>query len=154
MGLCVLVFDSSGEPARRPEEMVCELPCSSGTEFVVGRSASKEEAFGASTGAPWKFRQVCSISVLCFGKLGTIWFCFSFPDAVSDGPCFSGAGDMSTEAEVRRKRRRRQAVNTRHFGPLSGQEPGPVEFGSRERSIELLEQAFDDGNSEFQMRTL
>ena len=51
-GLCVLVFDSSREPASRPEEMVCEVPCSSGTEFVVGRSASKEEAFGASTGAP------------------------------------------------------------------------------------------------------
>ena len=51
-GFCVLVFDSSGEPASRPEEMVCGVPCSSGTEFVVGRSASEEEAFGASTGAP------------------------------------------------------------------------------------------------------
>ena len=39
---------------------------------------------------PWKFRQVCSISVLCFGKLGTIWFCFFFPAAASDGPCFPG----------------------------------------------------------------
>ena len=52
MGLCVLVFDSSGEPVNRPEETVCGVPYSSGTEFVVGRSASEEEAVGASTGAP------------------------------------------------------------------------------------------------------
>ena len=31
---------------------MCGVPCSSGTEFVKGRSVSKEEAFGASTGAP------------------------------------------------------------------------------------------------------
>ena len=52
MGLCILVFDSSGEPVNRPEEMVCGVPHSSGTEFVVGRSASDEEVVGASTGAP------------------------------------------------------------------------------------------------------
>ena len=52
MGLCVLVFHSSGEPVIRPEEIVCGVPCSSRTEFVVGRSASEHEAFGASTGAP------------------------------------------------------------------------------------------------------
>ena len=52
MGLCISVFDSSGEPVSRPEEMVCGVPCSSGTEFVVGRSESKEEAVGATIGAP------------------------------------------------------------------------------------------------------
>ena len=51
-GFCFLVFDSSGEPVSRPEEMLCGVPCSSGTEFIVGRSASEEEAVGASTGAP------------------------------------------------------------------------------------------------------
>ena len=59
---------------------------------------------------------------------------------------------MSTEAEVRHKRSRRQAVITRRFVPLSGQEPGPVGFGSRERSRELLEQAFSDGTVEFKIR--
>ena len=103
---------------------------------------------------PWKFRQVCSINVLCFGKLGTIGCGFSYPDAASDGPCFSGAGDVSTEAEVGHNMRRRQAVITRCFVPLSGQEPGPVEFGSRKRSRELLQQAFDDGNGKFEMRIL
>ena len=41
-GFCVLVFDCPGEPASRPEEMICRGPYSSGTEFLVG----------ASTGAP------------------------------------------------------------------------------------------------------
>ena len=50
-GFCVLIIDSSGEPVIRSEEMVRGVPYSSGTEFVVGRSTSKEEAVGASTGA-------------------------------------------------------------------------------------------------------
>ena len=73
----------------------------------------------------------------------------SFPGAASDGPCVSEAGDVSTEAEVRRSSRRRQAVITRRLVPLSGQESGPVDFGSHERSRVLLEQAFDDGIVEF-----
>ena len=43
-------------------------------------------------------------------------------------------------------RRRKQAVVTRRLVPLSGQEPGPVDVGSHERSRVMLEQAFDDGN--------
>ena len=73
----------------------------------------------------------------------------SFPGAASDGPGFSEAGDVSTEAEVRHIRRRKEAVITRHLMPLSGQEPGPVDVGSHERSRVMLEQAFDDGNIEF-----
>ena len=55
---------------------------------------------------PWKFRHVCSIIVLYFGKLGTICYRFSFPGAAGDVPCLSEAGDVSTEAEVRQKKRR------------------------------------------------
>jgi len=73
----------------------------------------------------------------------------SFPGAGSDGPCFSEAGDVSTEGEVRRSRRRREAIITRRLVPLSGQEPGPVDVGSHERSRVMLEQAFDDGNIKF-----
>ena len=51
-GFCVLVFDSSGEPANCHGEMVCGVSYSPGTEFVVGLSTSEEEAVGASTGAP------------------------------------------------------------------------------------------------------
>ena len=89
-----------------------------------------------------------SIIVLSFGKLGTFYYSFFFAGAAGDVPCFYRAGNMSTEAEVRHKRRRKHAVITLRFVPLSGQEPGPVEFGSHERSRELLEQAFDDGNDE------
>ena len=56
---------------------------------------------------------------------------------------------MSTEAEVRHMRRRKQAVITGRLVPLSSQEPGPVDVGSHERSRVMLDQAFDDGNSEF-----
>ena len=98
---------------------------------------------------PWKFCQVCSISVLYFGNLGTIRYEFSFPGAASDGPCFYEAGNVSTEAEVRHMRRRKQAVITRRLVPLGGHKPGPVDVGSHERSRVMLEQAFDDGNIEF-----
>ena len=77
-----------------------------------------------------------------------------FPGVASDGPCASEAGDVSTEAEVRRSRRQRRAVITRRLVPLSGEEPGPIDFGSCERSRVLLEQAFDDGMAWFQMRIL
>ena len=73
----------------------------------------------------------------------------SFPDAASDGPWFSEAYDVSTEAEVRRSRKRRQAVITRRLVPLASEEPGPVDLGSNERSRVMLEQAFDDGMVEF-----
>ena len=69
----------------------------------------------------------------------------SFSVAASDGPCFSEAGDVSTEAEARHMRRRRHAVITRRLVPLSGQESGPVDVGSHERSRVMLEQAFDAG---------
>ena len=78
----------------------------------------------------------------------TICYTFFFPGAAGDVPCFLGAGDLSTEAEVRHKRRLKHAVITRRFVPLSGQQPGPDEIGSHERSRELLEQAFDDSNDE------
>ena len=51
-GFCILVFDSSGEPVNRPEEMVCGFRTVPETIFVVGRSTSEEEANGASSGAP------------------------------------------------------------------------------------------------------
>ena len=78
----------------------------------------------------WKFRQICSIIVLPFGKLATIHYELCFPSAASDGPRFPEAGDVSTEVEVRRSRRRKQAVITRHLVPLSGQEPGQLILGA------------------------
>ena len=90
--------------------------------------------------------------MLSFGKIETIFQGFSFAGSAGVVPCFSGAGVVSTEADVRHKKRRKHAVITLRFVPLSGQEPGPNESGSRERSRELLEQAFDDGKGEFKKR--
>ena len=87
--------------------------------------------------------------MLSVGKLGIICYGLSFPGEAGDVPCFSGAGVMSTEAEVRHKSGRKHAVITRRFVHSSCQEPSPVELESRERCRELLKQAFDDGNAEF-----
>ena len=67
-GFCVLVFEPSGELGDCPQETECGVPYSSGTKFVVGRSTSYEESTSASTGAPWKIRQICSMIVLYFGN--------------------------------------------------------------------------------------
>ena len=56
-----------------------------------------------------------------FGKLVITRYTLSFPGAASDGPCFSEAGDVSKEAEVRHMRRRKPAVITCRFVLLSGQ---------------------------------
>ena len=68
-GCSVLLCDSSGELALRPEETSRNVPCSSGIEFVVGCATSDEEVFGAIPLLPWRFRQVCSIIVLKLAKL-------------------------------------------------------------------------------------
>ena len=78
------------------------------------------------------------MSVLFFDKFTTIHYELSFPGAASDGPCFFETGDVSTEAEVRHMRRRKQAIITRRLVPLSGQEPGPVDVGSHERSRVMM----------------
>ena len=52
MGLCVLVFASSGELGGGLQETEYGGPCNSGTGFVAGRSPSRGEVIGACTGAP------------------------------------------------------------------------------------------------------
>ena len=52
MGLCVLVFASSGELGGGLQETDYGGPCNSGTGFVAGRSPSRGEVIGACTGAP------------------------------------------------------------------------------------------------------
>ena len=52
MGLCVLVFESSGGLGGRLQETEYGVPCSSGTQLVVWRSTTCEEVTGAATGAP------------------------------------------------------------------------------------------------------
>ena len=52
MGLCVLVFASSGELGGGLHETEYGGPCNSGTGFVAGRSPSRGEVIGACIGAP------------------------------------------------------------------------------------------------------
>ena len=54
-GCCVLVFDSSGEPAVQPEIGDYSAPDCFGTEFEVGRTTSCEEAVGATVYAPMHY---------------------------------------------------------------------------------------------------
>ena len=54
-GCCVLVFDSSDEPAVHPEfSDSCARGCS-GTEFEVGRTTSCEEGVAATKNAPMDY---------------------------------------------------------------------------------------------------
>ena len=50
---------------------------------------------------PWRFHQVCCNIVVVLGKLGSSIFGRTFAGSAADVPCFSGAGEISTEAEVR-----------------------------------------------------
>ena len=125
--------------------------------FVQFRNRICSGAFYVRRGGCWRCDRCSHGNSVKFGA----WLCLvlanwrpfvtfrSFPGAAGDVTGFSRAGDVSTEAEVRHKRRQKHAVITRRFVPLSGQQPGPVEIGSRERSKETLEQAFDDDNDEF-----
>ena len=54
-GCCVLVFDSSGEPAVHPNSSDSCAPGCSGTEFDVGRTTSCEEGVGATVNAPMDY---------------------------------------------------------------------------------------------------
>ena len=51
-GYCVLVFDSSGEPAAHPGFIDSCAPGGSGTEFEVGRTTSCKEGADCTMNAP------------------------------------------------------------------------------------------------------
>ena len=54
-GCCVLVFDSSGEPAVYPEVSDFCAPDCSGTEFEVGRTISRKECVGDTVNGPMDY---------------------------------------------------------------------------------------------------
>ena len=55
----------------------------------------------------------------------------------------SGGDDNLTEAETRSQARHKHAIVTRCPVPLVGSAPVPIPSGTRERSREFLEEAFD-----------
>ena len=143
-GCCVLVFDSSGEPAGHPEfSDSCARVCS-GTEFEVGRT-SCEDGLGATIHAPMDYESSMFCSTCCIkGDLGQSHLClFSGPIEV---PAVEfGQGDISTEAETRRQRRSRSARISRRLVPLAWSASASIDFLGQEHSRALLEKAFDDG---------
>ena len=61
---CVLVFDSSGEPAGHPEFSGSCAPGCSGTEFEVGRT-SCEDGGGATVHAPMDYESSMNCPTFC-----------------------------------------------------------------------------------------
>ena len=79
-GCCVLVFDSSGEPAGHSELSDFCAPGCSGTDFEVGRT-SCEGGVGARVHAPMDYESSMNCSTFCIrGDLGQFPLCsFSGP---------------------------------------------------------------------------
>ena len=143
-GCCVLVFDSSGEPAGHPDFSDSFAPACSGTEFEVGRR-SCEDGLGATVHAPMDYESSMFCSTYCIrGDLGQSHLC-SFSGPLEVPTVEFGEGDISTEAETRRQRRSRSARFPRHLVPLARSASASIDFSGRDHSRALLEQAFDDG---------
>ena len=101
---CVLVFDSSGEPASLPDFSDYFAPGCFGTEFEVGRT-SCEDGFGVTVHAPMDYVSSMYCSTCCIrGDLGQSHL-YLFSGPVEIPTVEFGEGDISTEIETRRQRR-------------------------------------------------
>ena len=100
-GCCVLVVDSSGEPAGYPDFSDSFAPGCSGTEFEVGRT-SCEDGVGAILHAPMGYESSLYCSTCCIrGDFGQTHLC-SFSGPIEVPIVEFGEWDNSTEAETRR----------------------------------------------------
>ena len=140
-GCCVLVFDSSGEPAGHRDFSDSCAPGCSGTEFEVGRT-SCEDGVGATVHAPMDYES--SINFPTWGDLGKFHLC-SFSGPIEVPAVDFGEWDFSTEAETRRQRRSRSARFSRRLVPLARRASASIDFSGSDHSRTLLEQAFGDG---------
>ena len=142
-GCCVLVFDSSGEPAGHPQFSDFCAPGCSRTEFDVGR-ASCEDGAGATVHAPMGNESSMYCSTCCIrGDLGQSHLC-SFSGPIEDPIVEFGEGDISTEAETRRQRSRSAGIFPR-LVPLARSASASIDFSGRDHCRTLLEQALGDG---------
>ena len=117
-GCCVLVFDSSGEPASHREFSDSCAPGCSGTEFEVGRT-SCEDGVGATVHAPMDYESSINFPTCCTkGDLGQFYLS-SFSGPIEVPAVDFGERDISTEAETRRRRRSRSARISRRSVPLA-----------------------------------
>ena len=144
MGCCVLVFDSSGEPAGHPDISDAFAPGCSGTEFEVGHTSYKD-GLGATVQASMDYESSMYCSTCCVrGDLGRSHLC-SLSGSIEVQTVDFGEGDVPTEAETRRQRSSRSARISRRLVPLARSASASIDFSDRDHSRALLEQAFDDG---------
>ena len=143
-GCCVLVFDSSGEPAGHPDVSDAFAPGCSGTEFEVGRT-SCEDGLGATVHASMDYESSVYCSTCCVrGDLSRSHLC-SFSGPMEVPTVDFGEEDISTEAETKRQSISRSARISRRLVPLARSASVSIDFSGRDHSRALLEKAFDDG---------
>ena len=143
-GCCVLVFDSSAEPAGQPKCSDSCAPGCSGTEFEVGRT-SCEDGVGATVHGPVEYESSMYCSTCCIrGDFGQFHL-YSVSSPIEVSAVEFGEGDISTEAETRRQRRSRSARISCRLVPPARSASASIDFSGRDHSRALLEQAFDDG---------
>ena len=143
-GCCVLVFDSSGEPAGHPEFSESCAPGCSGTAFEVG-CTSGEDGVGATVHAPMDYESSRNWSRFRIRQDLDRFLLCSFSGPIEVPAVEFGEGYNSTEAETKRQRRSKSARNSRCFVPLARSASASVDFLGRNHSRKFLEQAFDDG---------
>ena len=163
-GCCVLVYNRSGEPVVHADEPGLPQTDVSGSEFEVGAPTSEEEAErnkSRTKRAPKSpltaVLESWLLSILYCRLLSYQWLiAFLFLGDAVTIPGVSGNEDVSTGVETDGQLGGRHIVVTRSLVPLAGgsQHDVPEAVHSRSRSRELLERAFDDGNSCAQMRNL
>ena len=81
-----------------------------------------------------------------FGTFGYVWYFIGVSEAAIVS---SGCDDIPIEAETQSQIRRRHAVVTQRLVPLVGSAPVLLASTSRERRLELLKEAFDNGINHF-----
>ena len=135
-GCCVLVFDSSGEPAGHPEFSDSCSPGCSGAEFEVGRT-SCEDGVGATVHAPMDYESNMSCSTFCIGGDLGRFHLYSFSGPLEVPRVEFGEGDNSTEAETRRQRISRSARISRRLVLLALSASASIDFSGRVFSVVL-----------------
>ena len=153
-GCCVLVFDSSGEPAVHPE--LWWLLCS-------GLFPHRVWGWAHHVMRAWCWRHsTCSHGLwvkyelfsFCIRRdLGRFHLCYV--QGPREVPTVDfGEGDISTEAETRKQRRSISARISRRLVHLARSASASVDFSGRDHSRTLLKQAFDNGMYDLEWRFL
>ena len=158
------MYNRSGEPVVQGDEPGLPRTDVSGSEFEVGAPTSEEEAERKKSRTKRTPKSPLTavleswlLSILPCRFLSYQWLipCFFLGDAETISGVL-GNEDVSTGVKTDGQLKGRHIVVTRSLISLAGgsQNDVPEAVHSRGRSRDLLERAFDDGNSCAQMRNL